>query len=75
MRQEELNQKLQKELILKMKELDEIDASKEGVLKITVRQGNEEEFIEGLKKMIVDQGYEVTKTSKQEGTYYYIYYK
>ena len=60
--------------MINLKELDEINV-KNGVLEVTVRHGNPDEFIEGIKREILEKrGYEVTQIIK-EGNVYYIHFK
>ena len=60
--------------MIDFEELDEIDV-KNGVLEVTVKRGKPDEFIEGIKREILEKrGYEVTQIIK-EGNVYYIHFK
>jgi|TARA_Y100000294_G_C8470580_1_gene302466 hypothetical protein len=49
--------------------VNEIDASKKGVLEIKVNQGNSKEYIGKIKEMLQDKGYDVTRTIRYGNIY------
>ena len=56
-----------------LEELNEIDL-REGVLEVTIMQGNPDELIEEVKRIVKRNGYKVIQILN-EGNVYYIHYK
>ena len=55
-----------------LEELNEIDL-REGVLEVTIRQGNPDEFIEEVKRIVKGNGYNVIQILNERNVYHIHY--